>query len=389
MPCPLCGHFQVLMFKSLVFSKDGAPPAYECEQCRGHFAEHHKTTVLRKGEWRATAEGDGRTAGYWLNGLNSPLGWLSWADLQAEFADAKDNDEKLQTFINTRLAETWDLAKASTVSADGLLSRRESYKPGTLPAGVLLVTIGCDVQKDRLEASVWGWRGPAGREEGWLIEHSVLMGDPHRQEVWDQLDVYLSHDWQHESGASLRASMVSIDSGGAHTSEVYSFARQRPGRVMAVKGQASTYAHVVGRGTKVDLNRKGQPIRNGARVFPVGVSKIKDTLIQGMLSNSEPGPGFLHFHAETSADYFEQLTSERQIPKRGGGIEWTLRKGQRNECLDCLVYAYAALQRLYTQFDRRSMWQQFAKRLLKPAAEPARTAAKLKPSRTPGYVDSW
>ena len=215
------------------------------------------------------------------------------------------------------------------------------------------------------------------------------MGDPHRQEVWDQLDVYLAHDWQHESGASLRASLVAIDSGGAHTSEVYSFARQRPGRVMAVKGQASTYAHVVGRGTKVDLNRKGQPIRNGARVFPVGVSKIKDTLIQGMLSNSEPGPGFLHFHAETSADYFEQLTAERQIPKRGGGIEWTLRKGQRNECLDCLVYAYAALQRLYTQFDRRSMWQQFAKRLLKPAAEPARTAAKLKPSRTPGYVDSW
>ena len=388
-PCPICGEFQVLMFKRLIFDREGGAPQYKCEKCGGSFAEHHKSTFLRRGEWRPTAEGDGKTAGYWLNGLNSPLGWLSWQDLQAEFEDAKGNDEKLQTFVNTRLAECWSLSMVPAVSADGLLSRCENYRPGNLPAGVLIVTMGVDVQADRLEVSTWGWAGPSGREEGWLIDHTVLMGDPYRAEPWQQLDAYIGHQWEHETGKKIAVSMVACDSGGMHTSEVYAFARERQARVMAIKGQASQYQHLVGRATKVDLNWRGQAIRNGARVFPVGVSKIKDTVIQGFLGNTEAGPGSLHFHAETGAEYFEQLTSERQLPKKGGGIEWTLRKGQRNETLDCLVYAYAALQRLYMQFDRRSIWEQFAKRLENPANGAKKSPVKLRARPVRDYVNNW
>ena len=65
-PCPLCGFYQVLMFKQLKFdSKKLDKVQYECESCKGRFDETAKTTMLRKGEWRATKpENKGKTAGF-------------------------------------------------------------------------------------------------------------------------------------------------------------------------------------------------------------------------------------------------------------------------------------------------------------------------------------
>jgi phage terminase large subunit GpA-like protein len=43
--------------------------------------------------------------------------------------------------------------------------------------------------------------------------------------------------------------------------------------------------------------------------------------------------------------------------------EWVKRSGDRNEALDCLVYAYAALQLLLRRYDRRTVWEQLQKQL--------------------------
>ena len=52
-----------------------------------------------------------------------------------------------------------------TASIQRLLERREDYRMGTVPQGALLLTAGADVQKDRIEVSVWGFgRG----KESWL-----------------------------------------------------------------------------------------------------------------------------------------------------------------------------------------------------------------------------
>lgn len=80
----------------------------------------------------------------------------------------------------------------------------------------LLLTAGVDVQKDRLEISVWAW----GREkESWLVEHRVLDGDTARPEVWKKLDTMLAESWPHESGYDLPVRRVAVDSGFA-TQEV-------------------------------------------------------------------------------------------------------------------------------------------------------------------------
>ena len=64
----------------------------------------------------------------------------------------------------------------------------------------------------------------------------------------------------------------------------------------------------LGKASKVDLNRKGQVVRKGAQVFPVGSDTVK-SLLFGRLKHNEVGPGYLHFYSTVGTDYFEELTA--------------------------------------------------------------------------------
>jgi phage terminase large subunit GpA-like protein len=395
-PCPCCGAMQWLKWPQLKWEKnDPATAAYECEVCHERFAEIHKPAMLRKGEWRATAPSDGKTAGFQLSGLYSPLGWLSWADMVDDFLRAKSDAPMLKSFVNTRLAETWEEDFASKVSADALLERCEPYAAGQLPEGALAVTIGVDVQGgggsagDRLAVSVWAW----GREEeGWLVDHQEIFGDPCRPEVWKQLDVLVLHEWEHAGGGKLRADVVAIDSGGHATAEVYQYARERQAvGVIAIKGQSQRGKAPIGKASKVDINAQGRTLKRGAQVFPVGGDTIKTTLF-GRLKHNERGPGYLHFHAQTGGDYFEQLTAEKQALRYVKGFpvrEWVKKPSARNEALDCLVYAYAAVHRLYQRYDRRTIWDQLETRLQKAADGADKPRLKSGKGRAPSFATQW
>ena len=395
-PCPKCGAMQWLKWPQLKWeNNDPATAAYECEHCGERFAEIHKPAMLRQGEWRPTAPSDGKTAGYQLSGLYSPLGWLSWADMVDDFLRAKADAPMLKSFVNTRLAETWEEDFASKVSATALLERCEPYAGGQLQEGVLAVTIGVDVQGgggtagDRLAVSVWGW----GREEeGWLIDHQEIFGDPTRAEVWKQLDVLVLHEWEHVSGVKLRADVTAIDSGGHATAEVYQYARERMAQgVIAIKGQSQKGKPPIGKASKVDINAKNQTLKRGAQVFPVGGDTIKTTLF-GRLKHNEVGPGYLHFHAQTGSEYFEQLTAEKQALRYVKGFpvrEWVKKPSARNEALDCLVYAYAALHRMYQRFDRRTIWDQLEKRLQNGGDAQAKPRLRSGKAAAPSFATTW
>jgi phage terminase large subunit GpA-like protein len=395
-PCPSCGAMQWLKWPQLRWdNNDPGTASYECEHCKERFAEIHKPAMLRQGEWRATAPSDGKTAGFHLSGLYSPLGWLSWADMVDDFLRAKADAPMLKSFVNTRLAETWEEDFASKVSADALLERCEPYAAGKVPDGAVMVTIGVDVQGgggsagDRLAVSVWAW----GRdEEGWLIDHQEIHGDPCRPEVWKQLDVLVLHEWEHASGGKLRADAVAIDSGGHATAEVYQYARERMAQgVIAIKGQSQRGKPPIGKASKVDLSANGRTLKRGAQVFPVGSDTIKTTLF-GRLKHNEVGGGYLHFHAQTGSEYFEQLTAEKQALRYVKGFpvrEWVKKPSARNEALDCLVYAYAALHRMYQRYDRRSIWDQLQRRLEGGEVTPAKPRLRSTQAASSAFISNW
>lgn len=376
-PCPHCEAMQWLKWRQLKWP-EGEPGAaqYECEACGKLIPERHKTEMLERGEWRATAPFDGITASFHISSLYSPLGWKSWSELVREFLKARTNPELLKTFVNTSLGETWEDDYSAKVGAAGLRERAEFYEPGVVPAAACILVAGVDVQDNRLEVTLKAYgRG----EEAWVVSHQAIFGDPARAELWKQLDQVLLRTYRHESGGEVAVAAAAIDSGGHHTHEVYQYTRERRGRhVIAVKGQSQRGKPAIAKPTKVDVNFRGQSLRHGAEVYPMGSDTIKTTLY-GRLKLSEPGPGYVHFHAELPPDYFDQLTAEKQIIRYVKGFpvrEWTKKSGARNEALDCAVMAYAALQYLYTRYARHTIFDQFERKLGQKIAKPVSTEQK-------------
>ncbi len=352
-PCPHCSHRQWLRFEQLRWDK-GAPEsaAYVCESCDTPIAEHHKTWMLEHGEWRATAEGTGKTAGFHLSSLYSPLGWRAWREIAAawEAAVSKETGSSaaIKTFKNTELGETW-VEEGEAPDWQRLLERREDYAIGSIPAGGLLLVGGADVQKDRIEASIWAFgRG----KECWLIEHRVLMGDTARDAVWKRLAGLLGETWTHASGAAMPLARFALDTGFA-TQEAYGFVRAcRDSRVMAVKGVARGAA-LIGTPTAVDVSQGGRKLRRGLKVFAVAVGIAKLEFYNNLRKTAlvdEDGvgiaypAGFVHL-PRIDAEFIQQLCSEQLITRRNrNGFpvrEWQKMR-ERNEALDCYVYARAA-----------------------------------------------
>jgi len=375
-PCPHCEHKQWLQWKNLQW-RDGDPKtaAYVCESCGAHIPEHFKSEMLRKGEWRATATSeDPRTVGFHLSSLYSPLGWKSWQEIVMEFLRSKNDAPLLKTFVNTILGETWEEEIGAKLGADGLAERAEFYPASEIPRGASVVTAGVDVQDNRVAVGIYAW---GVGEECWLISHGEIYGDPAGSKLWEQIDDLVLRDYPVEGGGTTRVSAIGIDSGGHYTSEVYTYARSRRGDgVFALKGQSVRNKPPIGKPSKVDINYKGKVLKNSAEVYPVGTDTIKATLF-GRLKHNEPGPGYIHFHAEAGHDYFKQLTAERQVVRYVKGFairEWKKKAGDRNEALDCFVYSYAALHFLYMRFNRNTIFEQFEK---------ARGDAKQKPAQKP------
>lgn len=369
LPCPHCDHMQYLQWKNMQW-RDGDPStaAYVCEACGTHIQEHYKSEMLRRGEWRATAVGeDKRTAGFHLSSLYSPLGWKSWEEIVGEFLRAKNDAPLLKTFVNTVLGETWEEEVGARLGAEGLRERAEFYPSNEVPDGASIVTAGVDVQDNRVAIGLYAW---GQGEECWLMWHGEIFGDPAGKKLWEQVDDVVFRTYKRANGEQVKVSAIGVDSGGHFTSEVYTYARERKHRgVFALKGQSQRNKPAIGKPSKVDINYKGQVLKNSAEVYPVGGDTIKTTLF-GRLKHNEPGAGYIHFHNEAGEEYFKQLTSERQVVRYVKGFavrEWKKKAGDRNEALDCLVYSYAALNFLYMRFNRNTIFEQFAK--AKPKVE--------------------
>lgn len=363
-PCPHCGHMQWLKWSNIRWENDDPTTAvYVCSDkvgdkefgCGSLITERFKTQMLERGEWRATAQGDGISVGFHLSSLYSPLGWKSWTEIVREFLAAKGDAPALKTWVNTVLGETWEEEYANKVGAEGLRGRIEFYSPGLIPSQVLCLTAGVDVQDNRLALVIVGW---GEGEESWRLYHQEIPGDTAQQQVWLDLAQMLGQEFQREDGGTMKLSSACIDS-GYNTHAVYAFTREHRGKFwLATKGQSQRGKVAIGKPSKVDLNLRGQIYKSGAEVYPLGTDTIK-TVIYSRLKFNEPGPGYYHFHAALEEDYFDQLTAEKQVTKYTRGFarrEWVKKPGARNEALDCEVYAYAALQFLYSRYNRDKIW---------------------------------
>ncbi len=398
-PCPFCEHKQVLRFERLRWEK-GKPEtvAYFCEHCEARIEERYKPFMNEHGEWRATAVStDPLTVGYHISSLNSPLGWYTWERVARDWEAAQGNDEAMKGFKNSVLGETW-VESGEAPDWQILCDRREPYRLGTVPKHGLFMTAGADVQKDRIEVDVWAW----GRGlESWLVDHIVIPGGPDDPAAWAALAQLLTQTWPHENGPHLTIAKLAIDS-GYEAPAVYAWTRRMGGgQVMAVKGaEGFNRASPVTGPTYVDATEGGRKIRRGAKLWVVAGSTFKTEtyrylrLVRPTAEEIADGalfpPGTVHLPEGIDSEWIRQLTAEQLVTvktKRGfSKLEWQKLR-ERNEALDCRVYARAAAWIVGIDRFSQRRWEELEKAVALIEAEPAsqvdsrRTVSKVPQQR--------
>lgn len=343
-PCPHCGGMQRLVFSQLRWD-DGKPDTaqYECIHCGRMIAERHKVEMLAAGEWipEKPENSNLETIGFHINSLYSPLGWHSWAEVAADFIKAKDNPTKLKVFVNTELGETWT-ERGEAPAWKNLYNRRENYRINSVNRDVCFITSGVDVQRDRLELEIVGW---CADKRSYSIDYRVIEGDTAQNGVWLQLAEVVKERWVRDDGVELPMRLMCVDS-GYNTTHVYEFCRKfDTSRVIPTKGQ-DQQAIAVRPGKQVDITKAGKRVGK-LKPWNIAVSMLKSELYSDLRLEKDgddiPPSGYCHF-PEYDEKYFRGLTAEELTTRyvRGFAKEAWVKRYERNEPLDCRIYARAA-----------------------------------------------
>lgn len=201
----------------------------------------------------------------------------------------------------------------------------------------------------------------------------------------------------------MQIAAASIDTGGHFTHQTYSFCRRHQGkRYFAIKGDSQESKPIKGRASLQDVNERGRIVKNGVKLWLVGTDTAKDTIFQ-RLNVKQPGPGYVHFSKHLPLEWFKGFTAEVRRTVRtstGEKYRW-VKTAQRNEPLDCTVYALHASAMLDHYKLSEAQWSRLANDLLPdlfdappvagslpepPTAPPAPPVAPL-PPLAPGQLE--
>jgi len=362
-PCPCCGELQSLKWggKDVEYGIKWNPENpleawYVCEHTGCKFLQHEVQMIQDQGKWICDRTGiwtidayeffdaDGvaiqtpETVTWHVWTAYSPL--TTWGRVVLDFLKAKSDPNKLKSFVNTTLGETFEENVGERVEWEHLHARREVWQDIPEAAAVILGFV--DTQDDRYEGRVWAY-GPG--EESWMVDKWVLMGDPASQELRNKVAERLHRQYRREDGQVMRVALWGWDSGGHYTDEVYAESRRHGIQwVLPTKGH-SLY---------------GKPIaefpakKNKAGVFLVmiGTDNAKEVIYNRLKIQPQPGeyvPGCVHLPADDTIcdeNELKQLTAEvkrLKIEKGQRVYRWDA-QGRRNEALDCAVGSLAMLR---------------------------------------------
>lgn len=393
-PCPHCAQYFVPRFELLKWP-EGASPAeaetdayVECPNCHGRIEETHKTEMNARGAYVAPGQrvdSNGHVTGsppktstlsLWVSGLCSPF--VPFGARAASFLTARHSGdrEELQTIINGGFGELYAPGGGEAPEWTEVMRLRLPYAPRTVPEGVLIVTAGIDVQKDRLIYVIRGW---GLRQESWLIDHGTLWGETEYEEVWLALADLLETEID---GHRIRRAF--IDSGFrpgkpdvVPEHRVYEFCRTYARFAYATKGYDRRQTPLSK--SRIDVNRKGGRSAYGLDLIRLDSDFFK-SWVHERVRWPEDQPGAWHLHGEIDEDYCRQIVAEARMRKPSGGVQW-IAQSKENHFLDAEALAYAAAYMLGVQRMKRVPRQ-------RPQPQPVPAEPQSEPSMSPRR-QSW
>ena len=352
-PCPHCGHRQILAFDQVQFSefKDDLQKVeslsyYECESCREKIFNDAKGEMVRRGRWFDMVSGlpfdecmkkvRPKRIGFQINRLYSP--WHTFGMVAREFLESKDFPEKLMNWKNSWMAEPW-VEKYETKSEQEILLNTIDIEPLMVPKGSVALTAGIDPSEDGFYFVVLAWKSDMSCH---LVHYGFFA-------MWPDVSSLIWENTYQMEGTEIRVPIwrAAIDTGGGAredrdltmTEEAYDWLRKYGrGKCFGGKGMSHPSTHKI-KISKIERTPKGQPIPGGITLLLIDTGSFKDA-IHYRLQVKEGDPGRFTFHREVGDDFISHLLSEeKRINYKTGQSEW-VRVRKANHWLDACILAY-------------------------------------------------
>lgn len=381
-PCPHCADYFIPRFKCLAIPKIDITPKVprdtkgatekierdataiearrlgylQCPNCDGVIEEKHKFEMNARGVYVAPGQriepdgaviGDppeGTTISFWVSGLASPF--VSFGERAGRYVEALNSgdQEEVQTVINGGFGELWAPAGGDAPEWADVARLKLPYRSREIPDGVLLLTAGIDVQKNRLVTVI---RGFGVRQESWLIEQNEIWGETEHGDVWTDLAELLARPI-----GDLMIRRAFIDSGfrpgkkdEVPEHRVYEFCRRHARVAYAVKGFDHRDQPLSVK--RIDVTPKGKAARYGLDLVRLDSDFFK-SWVHERVRWPDDQPGGWHLPSDTTEAYCRQIVSEGRVKKPSGGYAW-VQRSRDNHFLDCEAMAYAAAYMLGVQ----------------------------------------
>ena len=367
-PCPHCREYFTSLPSIDAWHFDrGLPPVEAgagarliCTQCGALIEPAHKRDLLTAGRWLREGQhldrtgrihGDGITASiasFWLPGAAAVF--QTWASIVTKYLHAEKHyeqtgeEEPLRAAVNLDIGGVF-LSKTHSGDApkwEAVYECRGMHRTGEVPEGVLMLTAGVDVQKDRLVFVVRGW---AAGGTSYLIDYGELQQPGFttaKPEPWERLSQQI-HRQYHD--LPIRLTVIDSgynpgeDAGGTKQDVVYQFCRAN-----RTAEPAKGYPYLDGGkpyySSLVDVNWNGRTIKNGIRLWHHDTD-VHKSWVHGRVEWDRTKAGGWFLPADITQAYCQQIVAEERTLLKTGRPHW-IRQSKQNHYLDCEALAYLA-----------------------------------------------
>lgn len=396
LPCPHCNHLQILEFPNLIIPKeyrDGVKnwktedTKLRCINCEELIEHKEKKKMDAAGRWRQTQKfyccdewQDPKINENWFRnpddkydkrngealcihcnltaeynrkgrkkrGYHIWAGYsfqpnATWIKIADAFVDAIGTVEKMKTFKNTWLGETFE-EKSVKLESNELMDKAEDYQNVPDDAKIVLMTV--DTQNTWLEWVITSW---SIGETSHNIKTGKIIGDPINQFVWDELLEIKRQALKTESGRDVKVYKGFIDMAGQRTDEVKKFIRKHGDEFVMLRGDPREPKEVDARPTSYIKKME----KEDYVIMWCATTKLKDIIFE-RLALQPHEHGFIHHNKSFGIEWYKGLASEKRVFKKNakGKVEQTyinVATDRRNEPLDITVYQLAAIRLIQAQ----------------------------------------
>jgi phage terminase large subunit GpA-like protein len=374
--CVECGHEFKQVFEG--FHLDRLHPHksfYACPDCGHVISETERVIGVRNGRFVATASGPDRHPGFHVDAFDSLM--MSYEaiaeDVNAHAKPGGLGDKGIYNLVLGLPAKE----KGNAPEYERLMERRENFAELVVPAPGLIVVAGADVQHNGIWCVVLAF---GEDRQSWVLGVRFFEGatDNPSEGAWTKLDEFRSRPLRDVHGQQRIIEATAVDGGdGGRTNQVLEWCRRRPD-CFAVKGVGGRGVPAISVPAKKSVTKRGKRKRFGsAMLWPVGTWGLKSELFANLhkpglaAGEANDPPGYVHFGAFLSKEYFLQVTAESFVTEvvRGRFKEEWRRLRPDNHCLDAHVYGMAMAEKLGLSTNTADIWAEL-KRRLAPQQQP-------------------